>query len=121
MAELSTEHKRANRLHLAIFDMEGARRYLEAYIKLNKLTEGLPPGLGDTVPAPKRCWSSTTTNSAAARRASGGKQILHSDSKSENSYSNCAITTANPDIKSALRPVPLVGFPATYSQITQIG
>lgn len=49
MVELSTEHKRANRLHLAIFDMQDARRYLEAYAELDKLPEGLPLGLGDTV------------------------------------------------------------------------
>ncbi|OEZ91119.1 hypothetical protein JAB9_51020 [Janthinobacterium sp. HH107] len=37
MAELSAQHKRANRLHLAIFDMQDARRYLEAYAELGKL------------------------------------------------------------------------------------
>lgn len=40
MAELSTEHKRANRLHLAIFDMQDVRRYLKAYAELDKLPEG---------------------------------------------------------------------------------
>lgn len=49
MAELSTEHKRANRLHLAIFDMKDARRYLEAYIELDKLPEGLPLGIDGPV------------------------------------------------------------------------
>jgi len=49
MAELSTEHKRANRLHLAIFDMQNARRYLEAHAELSKLPEGLPSGISATV------------------------------------------------------------------------
>lgn len=49
MAELSTEHKRANRLHLAIFDMQDTRRYLEAHAEPDKLTECFSSGLGDTV------------------------------------------------------------------------
>lgn len=49
MAELSIEHKRANRLHLAIFDMQDARRYLEVYAELSKLPDGLPSGIGATV------------------------------------------------------------------------
>lgn len=49
MAELSTEHKRANRLHLAIFDMQDARRYLEAYTELDNLPKALSPGISDTV------------------------------------------------------------------------
>ena len=49
MAELSNEHKRANRLHLAIFDMQDVCRCLEAYAELDRLPESLPSGIADTV------------------------------------------------------------------------
>eukprot|EP01133_Synstelium_polycarpum_P000043 gene43-56_t len=47
----------------------------------------------------------------------GGKRVLHIDSKNENSYSNCAITTANQDRAGGRRRL-VVGFPKSGSVYT---
>jgi hypothetical protein len=49
MGELHKDHQRANRLHLAMLDMQDARRYLDAYAALDSQGEGLKAELSHTL------------------------------------------------------------------------
>ncbi|RYF37482.1 MAG: hypothetical protein EOO38_26205 [Cytophagaceae bacterium] len=49
MPELSEDHQRANRLHLAMLDMQDARRYLDGYAALEPLQNELMPELFQTL------------------------------------------------------------------------
>lgn len=49
MTELGNGHQRANRLHLAILDMQDARRYLDAYADLEPQPEALKAELYQTM------------------------------------------------------------------------
>ena len=49
MTELSNDHQRANRLHLAILDMQDARTYLDAYAELDTQGKGLRAELLQTL------------------------------------------------------------------------
>lgn len=49
VGELHKDHQRANRLHLAMFDMQDTRRYLNAYAELDSQSEGLKAELPHTL------------------------------------------------------------------------
>ncbi|MGF6276235.1 hypothetical protein ABIB38_004646 [Massilia sp. UYP11] len=49
MGELPKDHQRANRLHLAMLDMQDARRYLDAYAELDSQSDGLKAELSHTL------------------------------------------------------------------------
>src|SRR5450830_902518 len=49
MTELSKDHQRANRLHLAMLDMQDVCRYLDAYAELATFGEQLKANLSQTL------------------------------------------------------------------------